>query len=82
MRARQNRRDCIAYAAFEAAVRISDLIEGHQRIQILVGDGATECPPCKIADDFARADRLVGLALGPADEYFLAADGVAHAGDG
>src|SRR5262245_44794047 len=78
MRAREDRRDCIAHASFEAALCISRLVEGHQRIQVLVGDRATECLPCEIADDFARTGRLIGLALGPANHNLLAADGVAH----
>src|SRR5262249_50253059 len=82
MRTRQDRRDCIAHASIEPTVCISGLVKGHQRIQILVSDGATKCTLCETADDLARTSCLIGLVLWPADQNLLARDGVAHARNG
>ena len=75
MRARQDRAERIAHAAFEACRRVSRLVERHQGIEILGGHRAPEGAPCEVLDDLVRAGlpRRAASSLGLADEDLRAA---------
>src|SRR5262245_66686348 len=81
MRARQDRAERITHAALEAAVRVSGLVERHQRIDVFGGHGATERAPREVLDNLARARGFIARPSRSADEDLRPARRLAHAGD-
>ena len=83
VRARKNRAQRVAHAAFETALGRARVIEGHEAVEIGVVDGAAEGFRGEVGDDLGSAWPLPGLIGGPASEDSLPGRGrVADAGHG
>ena len=81
VRAREDCAQCIAHAAFEAALAGTRVIERHQALEIGVCHRATERALGEARNDINRARSRVGSVGGPTDEDLLAACGIADARD-